>query len=586
MSPDTRFAHPGFPSRLGGSTAGAPARRILDRMGHGAARLPAVVLALAVGATPGRPDERPTERPAAGWHAEGDRGILACGGPGREAVEAGLAVLDEGGNAIDAAAATLLVLCVIDSGNFCFGGECPILVHDAKRGVVEVIAGIGAAPRLATLGHFRAAGGIPRSGPAAAAVPGAFDGILTVLERSGTITLARAARPMLAALDARNDAWCKNLARTMRELIAVEATASDRRQGLRQSADHFYRGPIARRIDAWARESGCLIRFTDLATHATRIEDPVTADYRGHTIVKCGPWSQGPMLLQSLLLLDGIEMPSAGGDPAETIHLMTESLKLALADRDAHFGDPLFVDVPLAGLLAEPYTLARRPLIDRRRASRELRPGTPSETAWPPAPPPGSPSDGRRQLDTTTCVVADAMGNVVAATPSGWAGVVAGDTGVVLGSRLQSFTTDPDHPNRIEPGKRPRITLTPTLVLRAERPVMAVSVAGGDVQDQVALQLIVAMLDDQMTPAEAVTRPRFRTDHHVGSFGQTPPQLGSLVLERGFDPTTVERLRGLGHDVSTVPGPIGDPVVVRIDPTTGWKQAAGDPRSRRQAAAQ
>ncbi|MGB8854059.1 MAG: gamma-glutamyltransferase [Pirellulales bacterium] len=548
-------------------------------------RVAAAVLAICVAVVPVRADELRQEPPAS-WHAEGGSGVVACGGPGREAVEAGLAVLEEGGNAIDAAAATLLVLCVIDSGNFCFGGECPILVYDAKRGVVEVIAGVGAAPRLATLEYFRAAGGIPRSGAAAAAVPGAFDGILTALERSGTITLARAARAMLAVLDARSDGWCRDLARTMRELIAAEATAADRRQGLRRAADHFYRGPIARRIDAWSRGSGCLIRAADLATHVTRVEDPLMAEYRGHTIVKCGPWSQGPMLLEAVRLLEGSDVKSSGADRAAAVHLMTESLKLALADRDAHYGDPLFADVPLVDLLAEPYTLARRRLIDVALASWELRPGRPVDSARPGDPPPASPSEGRRQRDTTTCVVADAHGNVVAATPSGWAGVVAGDTGIMLGSRLQSFALDADHPNRIEPGKRPRITLTPTLVLQAGRPVLAISVAGGDVQDQVTLQLLVDLLDDGMTPAEAVTRPRFQTNHHVGSFGQTPPQLGSLVLEKGFDQATVERLRALGHDVTLVAGPIGDPVVLRLDPPTGRKEAAGDPRSRRQAAAE
>lgn len=518
------------------------------------------------------------------WRAGGFHGAVAAGGPGREAVEAGLAILQEGGNAADAAAATLLVLCVIDPGNFCFGGEIPMLVYDARRGVVEVICGLGAAPRLATLDRFRD-GGIPRAGAAAAAVPGAFDAIVTLLDRAGSVTLARAARPMLAALEARHDGWCRDLTHTMQQLIAAEATASDRRQGLRRAADCFYRGPIARQIDAWSRASGGLLRHADLATHVTRVEEPVTADYRGYTVAKCGPWTQGPMLLESLQLLEGFDVRGMRPDAADYMHLATESLKLALADRDAFYGDPLYADVPLAGLLDPAYAATRRPLIDASRASRELRPGRPvgppagsggTSRQLPPAPP---------LRDTTTCVVADALGNVVAATPSGWAGAVAGDTGVQLGSRLQSFNVQPGHPNCIEPGKRPRITLTPTLVLRQGRPVLAVSVAGGDLQDQVTLQMLVDCLDFDLSPAAAVVRPRFATDHHVGSFGQTPPRPGSLAVDDGVEAAAVDRLVKLGHDVSRVRPPIAHPCVIRIDPATGRKEAAGDPRARRQAAA-
>jgi gamma-glutamyltranspeptidase/glutathione hydrolase len=520
------------------------------------------------------------------WRAEGGQGVVVAGGPGPEAAEAGIAVLRDGGNAVDATAATLLVLSVIDPGNFCFGGEVPWLVYDGERKTVEVLAGQGVAPRLATREHFAAKGGIPPTGIEPAAVPAALDAILTALDRYGTVTFSRAAQPMLTALGNRSDPWCGDLARTIRELIDVEKTASDRRQGLRRVADHFYRGPIAWRIDKWSRASGGLLRYADLATHTTRVEQPVTGEYRGHTVVKCGIWTQGPMLLQTLQLLEGFELsPLAPTDP-QCVHLAVESLKLALADRDTYYGDPLFSDVPLRELLAPSYAETRRSLIDRGRASRELRPGDPL-TASPLKPPAAKPAAGTGgpQRDTTTCIVADRFGNVVAATPSGWGGVTAGDTGVQLGSRLRSLTMEAGHANEVLPGKRPRITLTPTIVLKDGRPVLAVSVAGGDLQDQVSLQMLLATIDFARSPAQAVTLPRYSTAHHIGSFSQPPPKLGSLAINPEAGVEVIARLKALGHDVTESTGPIGHPCVLRIDPVTGRKEAAGDPRAKRHARA-
>jgi gamma-glutamyltranspeptidase/glutathione hydrolase len=270
-------------------------------------------------------------------------------------------------------------------------------------------------------------------------------------------------------------------------------------------ADYFYRGPIAREIDAWSRANGGLIRYSDLATHVTRIEEPASATYRGHTVYKCGVWNQGPYLLQTLQLLEGFDVKSLGHNRPDAIHLTVEAMKLALADRDVYYADPLFEDVPLRELLSPKYVAMRRPLIDMKQASLVQRPGDPrGGKALLDA------ADARRGLggpanDTTTCVVADGQGNVVAATPSGFSGPVIGDTGIWLGSRLQSFNIWEGHPNCIQPGKRPRITLTPTLVLKDDKPVIAVSVAGGDLQDQVTLQVLLNVIDFGLKPADAVT---------------------------------------------------------------------------------
>jgi gamma-glutamyltranspeptidase / glutathione hydrolase len=532
------------------------------------------------------------------WQAEGTQGAVSAGG--RDAVAAGLEILKKGGNAADSAAATILALSVTDSRSFCFGGEVPILVYDAQRRGVTVIAGQGAAPRLATLNHFQGSAAIPTSGIEAAAVPAALDACLTLLDRFGTMTFAQVVAPtqMLLQRPVRPAAWHADLARTIQILIDAEAQAhrggsdsssGDRTRGLRLVADAFYRGPIARRIDAWSSTHGGLIRYVDLATHTTRVEEPVAVGYHGLTIYKCGPWTQGPYLLEALQLLKDIDLKAMGYNSPDAVHTIVEAMKLALADRDTFYADPLFAEVPLAALLSPEYAAARRGLIDPKHASLERRPGDPrsGKAVLDPAADPA-----RRHVspplaaahDTTTCVVADRLGNVVAATPSGWSGVVAGDTGVWLGSRLQSFNVWNDHPNVIVPGKRPRITLSPTLVLRDNKPVMAISVAGGDNQDQMILQLLLNHFEFGLEPAKSVIAPRFMTDHLINSFRQTPPALGKLRINAEIGADTLEALQARGHILSVSSGSLAAaPSVIAIEPATGKLRAAGDPRAGRHA---
>lgn len=518
-----------------------------------------------------------------GWNVSGKQGVVVAGGA--EAVEAGITLLKSGGNAADAAAATILALSVTDATQFCFGGEVPILIYDARRRVVEVVAGQGVAPRLATREYFQKKGGIPGSGIEAAAVPAALDACLTVLDRYGTKTFAEAVTPALAILDRGKQEWHPRLAKTLRRLVEAEKGASgDRSRGLRLVADYFYRGPVAREIDAWSRTNGGLLRYSDLATHTTRIEEPVSITYRGNTVYKCGPWTQGPYLLEALQILEGFDLRSMGHNRPEAIHRSVEALKLALADRDVYLADPLFEDVPLRELLSPKYAELRRALIDPKQASLVQRPGDPRagkallEQA-----------DARRGLggpadDTTTCLVADAQGNVVAATPSGWSGVMAGETGVRLGSRLQSFNIWEAHPNCIVPGKRPRITLTPTLVLKDGRPVIAISVAGGDGQDQATLQVLLNLIDFDLKPADAVTAPRFGTNHFLGSFRQAKPDLGSLRISSELDEETRAELKRRGHRVQLYKGSLWTPSVLTLDPKSKVLHGAGDPKAGRHAA--
>lgn len=534
------------------------------------------------------------------WWGDGRRGAVAAGGRG--AAQAGVEILKRGGNAADAAAATILALSVTDSRSFCFGGEVPILVYDVKTRGVTVIAGQGAAPRLATREEFVKRGGIPLKGTTAAAVPAALDACLTLLDRFGTMSFTQVVGPTRLILNRppRREKWHADFARTLDALVAAEAladadgTVRDRSRGLRMVADAFYRGPIARRIDAWSRANGGLIRYGDLAAHTTRIEEPVSATYREYTVYKCGPWTQGPYLLETLQILEGFDLHTMGRDKPETIHTMAEALELAMADRDTYYADPLFADVPLVDLLMPEYAAARRRLIDPKHASLERRPGDPRSSkprldpaADPAARHPAPPVADAR--DTTTCLVADTDGNVIAATPSGWSGVVAGDTGVWLGSRLQSFNTWENHPDVIEPGKRPRITLSPTIVLdRDGHPAMAISVAGGDNQDQMTLQLLVDRIDFGLSPAESVRAPRFMTDHFISSFGQKPPALGQLRINPDLGAETLDALKRLGHRLVVRPGSLAAApcfLDITLSPDTGpLYKVAGDPRTGRHVA--
>ena len=523
--------------------------------------------------------------PATAWHGSGKNGAAATGG--QEAMEAALAMLQSGGNAADAAATAILMMTVTDSALICLGGEAPILFYDAKQKSVEVLCGQGAAPRLATREHFAKKGGIPGKGIEAAAIPGTLDALTTLLDRHGSKRFADVATPALKLLEQRPEvAWHADYATALRRLIDAEkGSPQDRKRGLRLVSDYFYRGPLAHEIDAWMRQNGGLIRYTDLATHATRIEEPASVDYRGYMVYKCGFWCQGPYLLETLRLLEGFDLKKMGHNQPDTVHVMVEALKLGLADRDVWFADPAFADVPGKELLSRQYADLRRPLIDLKKASRQQRPGDPrrmqallARPEWPKGP-------GYVDQDTTTCVVVDKDGNCVAATPSGFNGGLAGKTGIWFSSRLQSFNTWEGHANCIEPGKRPRITLTPGIVLKDGKLVLAVSSAGGDQQDQALLQLIVDCLDFGLSPKEAVTAPRFGTKHMMTSFGQGPPELGNVLVYPNMGDSVIKSLEARGAKVTLQKVAWGRPVVVRVDQQTGVIEAAGDPTAKRNAGA-
>ena len=382
--------------------------------------------------------------------AAGRQGVVVSGKP--SATAAGVKILEQGGNAADAGAATLLALSVTYVGAFCVGGEVPILVYSADQKNVKLLEGQGEAPRDPQAIAWYMQHGIPDGDVKAAAVPGTIDAIVTLLKLYGTKSFEEVVQPTLTILDAGGPTWYidtgsgqkietgvnwqADMAVTFRKLIESEKSAKGtRQQKLQAVSDRFYRGDIADALEAWYIEKGGFLRKSDLAAHKTPVVDPLKTTYRGYTVYKAGPLTQGPYLSQTLRLLEGFDLKKMGFNSADYIHTVIEAEKLALADRDEYYGDPNFVKVPMQQLLSDQYTKMRRELIDPRKASLELRPGDPYNMKATKPPTITGPWHG----GTTVMCVTDKFGNVIAATPSGLSSTagVAGRTGIIHGSRLQ-----------------------------------------------------------------------------------------------------------------------------------------------------
>src|SRR5262245_32980337 len=346
----------------------------------------------------------------------------------------------------------------------------------------------------------------------------------------------------------------------------------------------------------------------DLAAYTGKIEEPASAPYRGYTIYKAGFWNQGPSLLQTLRILEGFDLRAMGQGSPDAIHTTVEAIKLAYADRDRYYGDPDFVKVPGDVLLSAPYAAARRALIDPKRASLEQRPGDPSTGrpllvgAAPDLPAKAgshseSPSGFRLQPegsqpvketgDTTSLQVVDADGNLFSATPSsGWllgGAFVAGKTGVPMSNRMQAFNLDPASPNILAGGKRPRTTLTPTVVLRDGKPFLAIGTPGGDSQDQQILLVLLNIIDFGMDVQAAIEAPRVNSLHPVSSFDTHRPQPGVLEAESSLPAAVIAELRARGHVLAMRPafGISTGVVAVGIDPATGQLRGGADLRRER-----
>jgi len=513
-------------------------------------------------------------------------------------VEAGYRILTQGGNAVDAGVASVLAASVTELSRFGLGGEMPLLIKMSGQPTIA-ISGVGVAPAKATVEFYQrrppeaweepnSMPPVPVQGILAAITPGVFDGLILALEKYGTKSFTEVVQPaveyasegfpmpdefggMLRSYQRIIALWPDStrffypagqptpsgeifreptLAQTFRQLANAEKKAHGNRQAkLRAVRDLFYKGDIARRIAAFSQNNGGLIAYSDLANYHAEIDEPKMGTYRGYEIYKPGFWTQGPVMIEALNLLEGYDLKDMGHNSPQYLHTLVEAVKLAFADRDAYYGDPKFSKIPEEILLSKAYAAERRKLIDPEHASMDHRPGN---LGMPLALPSASVSAGGVVNDTTCVNVVDSQGNAFSATPSGaWLpSVIAGDTGIPFTTRLQSFVMTAGHANRLQPGKRPRVTLSPTLVTHNGKLEMILSTPGGDNQDQALLQVLLNIVEFDMTAQEAVEAPRFQTEHLFSSFGNHEFTPGRLNLEGRIPIATGDALRSLGHRVA------------------------------------
>ncbi len=540
------------------------------------------------------------------------------------AAQAGFAILEAGGNAVDAGVGAGIVESVVESDQVNFAGVAPIMIYLAESREVVTISGVGTWPMAATCEYFQQEhqGAIPE-GLLRTVVPAAPAAWIEALRRFGTMTFAevthaaiRLARdgfplhPYTAAEIRRHEEfyrrWPANaaiylpggrppepgqlfvqqeLGGTLQFLADAEAAAAarGREAGLQAVHDAFYRGDVADAIVKYHRENGGLLKAEELAGFQVEIESPERTRFGDKEICTCGFWSQGPVLLQALNLLEGSDLSALGHNSAAYIHTLAEALKLAFADRHFYYGDPRLVDVPAKRLLSEQYARQRRALI------RE-------EQAWPEMPPPGDlgrelpPSllaparavEGEgADLDTTFVCTADRHGNVFTVSPSdpSYDMEVVPGTGLAPSSRGSQSWTDPHHPSSVAPGKRPRLTPNPAMVLRDGRPWLAFGTPGGDVQPQAMLQVLLNIAVFGMEPQTAVEAPRFVTRSHPDSFSPHRSFPGQLNLEGRIPATVGEVLAAKGHDVQWLPdrtARTGGVCAIRFDQETGIFHAGAD----------
>ena len=546
------------------------------------------------------------------------------------ASQAGLQVLEAGGNAIDAGVAAGIALSVVESEMVSFAGVAPIILYMAETQEIVTISGLGGWPQAASCEYFHQhhGGAIPK-GIARTVVPGAPDAWITALERFGTMGFGEVAAaairfaregiamyPLLADWIASQEetlrAWPtsaavflpegrpphvgelfvqEDLGRMLQFLADEEAAPGrkDRTAGLDAVRRAFYRGDVAAAIVKFHADNGGLMTAADLADFRVGIEPPVSTSFGDIDVYGCGPWCQGPMLLQELNIVEGLDLADLGHNTPAYVHALTETIKLAAADREAYYGDPRFVDVPIDTLLDKDYAAKRRGLIRADKAWAEM---PPAGDAGPQPPvtrtPAAQPSDPANGLDTSYVCVVDKDGNAFSATPSDSSlqtPLIPG-LGLAPSPRGAQSWTDPAHPSSIAPGKRPRLTPNPALAIRPGQMVMPFGTPGGDVQTQMMLQVFLYVFVFGMDPQTAVESPRFATHSFPATHAPHDYEPGSLYLQGNIPPETAKVLAALGHDIHWWPegGPentsmdINGVCLVRHDLATGLRTGGADPR--------
>ena len=540
------------------------------------------------------------------------------------ATQAGYEVLEAGGNAIDAGVAAGIALGVLHSDLVQYAGVAPIMIYLADEDRVTTFSGLGWWPRDASLERFVTGfeGRIP-DGVLRTVLPAAPDAWIAALGRYGTMTFAEVAAasfryandgfsvhpPMARNFAAHADEYRRwdssqdvylpggeppglgerfvqtDLAGTIRYMMDEEAAAGGGREaGLAAARDAFYRGDIARAMVRYHEEAGGWLTMEDLAEYESAEEEPVVAHLREVEVYTCGPWCQGPVLAQMIGLLDGIDIAALGHNSLQYVHTLAEAMKLCFADRERHYGDPRFVDVPLARLLSAGYGRARRALIRPDRAwpamppagGEEVSEGTGSEPGAAASPVPVSP-------DTSYCCAIDRDGNCFSATPSdvSWQSPIIPGTGLCPSSRGSQSWAVPGHASSVAPGKRPRLTPNPAFARIPGRWAMPFGTPGGDVQTQAMLQVLLNVTRFGMRTQDAIEAPRFATQSFPNSFEPHEAFPGRLVVEEGIPEPVARELAALGHDVERTgdrsPG-MGAVCAIELDVESGIMEGGADPR--------
>ncbi|WP_184720505.1 gamma-glutamyltransferase family protein [Caulobacter sp.] len=562
----------------------------------------------------------------------------------------GMSVLEKGGNAFDAAAAVGFALQVVEPHLCGPAGEVPIIFHSVETGRVEVLAGQGPAPAAATIEAFKALGldAVPGSGLLAAVTPGSFGAWLTLVRDHGRLRLADVLEPAIGYAE-HGHPVLPGVSRALAELketfetewktsapiwlpggeapapqslfrnptlaatwkrILDEAGEGSREQQLDRALAAWYEGFVAEAIDRFCRaeplmdSSGRrhrgLLTGQDMAGWRPTYEAPTTFDYHGWTVCKTQPWGQGPVLLQALSLLKGFDLTAMDPNGADFAHVVLEAAKLAFADREAYYGDPDFVDVPIETLLSEAYAVERRKLIGAR-ASDEIRPGILPGFEDQVARALGmvKPADGTagglgigeptmahlkptlKPGDTVHLDVIDRWGNMVSATPSGgWpqSSPTIPELGFALNTRAQMFWLEPGLPSSLAPGKRPRTTLTPTLALHEGRPALICGTPGGDQQDQWQLALLLRRIHHGLGLQEAIDLPLFHTVHFPSSFYPRQALPGVSVIEESAGEAVIADLKARGHDLQVAPAWSAGRLTAAERRADGLLSAAATPR--------
>ena len=545
------------------------------------------------------------------------------------ATVAGYRILELGGNAIDAGVASGIALNVLLPNHTSFGGVAPIILHHAEKKETVTISGLGRWPKAASIDYFNqhVNGDMPE-GVLRTVTPAAADAWLTALKHYGTMTFEQVVTPALELAEqgfpipatlhqalARTAEmglpWPstqavfypegkpvetgallvqRDLARSFRRLIDVErANASrGREEAIQAARDFFYRGEMAEEMARFCQEQGGLLTMEDLAEFQVKLEPPAIGSYKGIDVYTCGPWCQGPVVIETLNILEKYDLKGRGHNSAEYLHTLLEALKLAFADRHAYYGDPDFVDVPLQGLLSKAYSATRCSAIDSQQAHPGMPlPGDPwryqdgrGEASTMAAP---EPMAGRLESDTNYTCVVDRWGNAFSATPSDGinsAPLVPG-LGFIISPRGSQTWLDPEHPCALAPGKRPRLTPNPAIAFKDGQMWMPFGTPGGDVQCQAMVQLFLNVVEFGMNPQQAIEAPRVSAWSFPNSFWPHAYLPGVVGLEGRIGPETVAELEKRGHQVEVWEDwafRLGSLCAITVDRERGVLLAGADPR--------